>query len=270
MRVRTNTLLLTAEQEYTLGLKIANGDQEAAEALFNSNIKLANSVAVSFIKKNTPNLADDIEQTSLIALFDAAKKFDVSKGVRFSTYATTYISGEINAFLRKERGFKDPNFYSNVFLKVRRFENEFLAANGSLPTKDIVIQELGITDKQYARVQNMPEEVPLSDFQDDHSQSDDKELGLLDKIADSADFTEEIALKDIITKSLSCLNERDQLAIKMRFGLDGYSVTKIKDIEEELGYAHNSAQKNISRSLEKIKNYLSERHNVHQFGDICV
>ena len=98
--VNTSKLpLLTNEEKEELFQKILKGDKEAREAYIKGNLRLVLSVLQRFAANNAENV-DDLFQIGCIGLMKAVDNFDITQGVRFSTYAVPMICGEIKRFLR--------------------------------------------------------------------------------------------------------------------------------------------------------------------------
>ena len=85
--------LLTAEEERSLARRCAGGDEEAIRLLVNSNLRLVVSVARKYAGRGVPLL--DLIQEGSIGLLAAARRFDYTQDVRFSTYATKGIHSGI-------------------------------------------------------------------------------------------------------------------------------------------------------------------------------
>lgn len=49
---------------------------------------------------------DDLYQVGMIGLINASKNFNKSEGVKFSTYAYTYVFGEVNKYIRENNNLK--------------------------------------------------------------------------------------------------------------------------------------------------------------------
>ena len=49
---------------------------------------------------------DDLYQVGMIGLIKASKNFNKSEGVKFSTYAYTYVFGEVNKYIRENNNIK--------------------------------------------------------------------------------------------------------------------------------------------------------------------
>jgi len=86
--------LLSAEQEYEYASRWAqNHDNEAAEKLLVSHLRLVVSVAYDFRNYGIP--VQELVASGNMGLMQALQKFDPEKGFRFSTYAMFWIRAEI-------------------------------------------------------------------------------------------------------------------------------------------------------------------------------
>ena len=98
------TPLLSREEEADLGVKIALGGPDAKAAvtkLAEHNTRLALTIAHKFTYSGKELM--DLFGMGSEGLMKAAWNFDVTKGCRFSTYATQKIAGEIRDLLNKEK-----------------------------------------------------------------------------------------------------------------------------------------------------------------------
>ena len=84
--INTSELKTLSKEEMTeLFIRLRNGDLEAKEKLINGNLKLVLSILKSFNNKNV-NL-DDLFQVGVIGLIKAIDNFDITYGLKLSTYA---------------------------------------------------------------------------------------------------------------------------------------------------------------------------------------
>ena len=81
--------LLTAEEEQVLAMRIADGDQQAKQRLAEANLRLVVSIAKRYVGRGMQFL--DLIQEGNLGLLKAVEKFDYTKGLMFSTYATWWI-----------------------------------------------------------------------------------------------------------------------------------------------------------------------------------
>jgi RNA polymerase sigma factor (sigma-70 family) len=71
--------------------------------LYQNNIKLTTYVAKKWLSGTPQILHDEILAEARTGLWKACKKFDPSRGCKFSTYATPTISNQIGMFMRKQK-----------------------------------------------------------------------------------------------------------------------------------------------------------------------
>ena len=79
-------------------LKIGNKD--AKNKLIEGNLKLVLSILRKY--QNKCDNLDDLFQIGVVGLIKAVDNFDLSFGVKFSTYAVLMIEGEIKRYLRDD------------------------------------------------------------------------------------------------------------------------------------------------------------------------
>ena len=94
--------LLKNKEKEELFEKILQGDKEARETYIKGNLRLVLSIIQRF-NNNNENV-DDLFQIGCIGLMKAVDNFDVTQGVKFSTYAVPMIIGEIRRYEGRGRG----------------------------------------------------------------------------------------------------------------------------------------------------------------------
>ena len=106
--------ILTKEQEKSLALRIRNGDEKAKELFIERNLRLVIKVARKYTGHGISFL--DLIQEGNLGLIKAVDKFDVTKGYKFSTYATCWIRQSIQRSLgNKSRNIRLPvHLYEKV------------------------------------------------------------------------------------------------------------------------------------------------------------
>lgn len=87
--VNTSKLpLLTQKEKEELFIKIKQGDEEARQKFINGNLRLILSVIKRF--RGRGENVDDLFQVGCVGLIKAIDNFDITQGVQFSTYRSTY------------------------------------------------------------------------------------------------------------------------------------------------------------------------------------
>jgi RNA polymerase sigma factor (sigma-70 family) len=199
--------------------------KRAEETFLGFNYRLVYAVANRKYKLSgrKGDLMDLIQQGNL-GMVDAFKKFDPTRGFKFSTFATWHIQEKISAYLYEQTGsLRVPSHRWRDARKINKFREQFVLANGRQPTLEEIGEELGKTGKkiseilaaeQLTRVGSL--DKPVTDEQDSAS------LG--DLIADQAALSPEQeairgALKVLFKGAFAeLLDARERRVLQLRFG----------------------------------------------------
>ena len=100
---------------------------------------------------------DDIYQVACIGLLNAIQRFDISKSIKFTTFATPTIIGEIKRFFRDKGYFiKVPRKIYETFNKANKIRNAFLGnGNMQLSTKELA-DSVGVTENELKHALSCP------------------------------------------------------------------------------------------------------------------
>ena len=107
------------------------GDKAAREELIKENMGLIRHVVKRFLGRGVE--AEDLFQIGAIGLVKAVDRFDLSFGVRFSTYAVPMIAGEIKRFLRDDSMLKVSRSLKELAGKAARLREQILMERGEEP-----------------------------------------------------------------------------------------------------------------------------------------
>lgn len=154
------------------------GEKDAREVLIEGNLGLVHHIVKRFTGRGYE--AEDLFQVGTIGLIKAIDKFDLSQGVRFSTYAVPMISGEIKRFMRDDGPVKISRSIKENGLKVRNAGQLLRAKNNREPTLRELAEAAGIsTDEVVVAIEagSTVESIYSAVYQDDGSQ-----VYLVDKI----------------------------------------------------------------------------------------
>lgn len=238
--------LTSAEIDELLG-KLKSGDELAREMFIVANMRLVLSVVQRFAGKS--DKADDMFQVGCVGLMKAIDNFDVSVGVRFSTYAVPMIIGEIRRYLRDNSSMRVSRSLRDIAYKTLQAKETLAKGRFSEPSIDEIAEYLNISPKTINfALDAISETISLSDPV--YTDSDGVEVE--DQLADFKDgdetLYEKIALKDAIKKLAP--KEREILMLR-------YYVGKTQvEVSEEVGISQAQVSRLEKNAIEQIKNKI--------------
>ena len=134
---------LTFADEQSLSALALNGDKNAINKLVECNLLLVVSIAKKYIGCGMP-FADLIQEGNL-GLMKAARKYDGTKGFRFSTYATFWIKQSISRSLEENsRAIRLPGNTIELLRKIRKASNELSQELGRDPSTREIAERIDV------------------------------------------------------------------------------------------------------------------------------
>lgn len=154
------------------------GDKHAREVLIESNLGLVHHIVRRFVGRG--HELEDLFQIGTIGLMKAIDKFDLSLGVKFSTYAVPMITGEIKRFLRDDGPVKVSRTIKENGLKVRMARQRLQSRLKREPTLQELVKEAALTEEDI--VLAMEAAVEVESLYSAVCQEDGSEMYLVDKV----------------------------------------------------------------------------------------
>lgn len=212
--VNTSKLpVLSNKEKEEMLIKIKSGDENAREEFINGNLRLVLSVIQKFY--NRGEIADDLFQVGCIGLIKAIDNFDLSVGVKFSTYAVPMIIGEVRRYLRDYNAIRVSRSVKDIAYKALTIKETLIRKNGIEPSLEQIAKELDLPVKEISNALDAIQE-PVSLYEPIFHDGTDT-LFVMDQVSDKKNtdesWTEEIALKEAISK----LNDREKNIVMLRF-----------------------------------------------------
>ena len=151
--------VLTAQEERENAMLCAAGDADAIRRMVSSNLRLVVSVAREYAGRGVPLL--DLIQEGSIGLIAAARKFDYTRELRFSTYATKWIRQRMGLCLHEHGGvIRVPAYTAERLRKLAAETAAFRAEEGREPTPAELAERTGwTTEKVQELLMLAPEEA---------------------------------------------------------------------------------------------------------------
>jgi len=235
---------LTNERMMELIALSQKGDDAARDELVLGNLKLILSVIKKFAHRGE-NL-DDLFQVGCLGLLKAIDNFDMSHGVRFSTYAVPMIIGEIRRYLRDNSSIRVSRSLKDIAYKALHFKEQFLKENHREPTAEEIAKELGVeTIDVIVSLEAIQD--PISIYTPIYNNGSD-EIYLIDQIKDDENSEERKILELTIKDGLKKLSKRERNIINERYYLGKTQM----EIAKEIGISQaqvSRLEKNALRTI---------------------
>ena len=246
--INTSTLpKLTEEQSLEYLKAIAKGNQTAREQFIVANFRLVLSIIKRFRLKNAN--ADDVFQAGTIGLIKAIDNFDLSVGVKFSTYAVPMIIGEIKRFLRDGNSLKIARSIRDTAYLVLKTRAE-LEKDGkeATPAQIAEVMQVAVSEVNYA-LDAISDTISI--YQPVYNKSGDTLL-LLDQLGDDKNNDEKWTENVALDTALKNLCEREKRIIYLRY-FEGKTQTEISD---EIGISQAQVSRLSKTAIGRIKESL--------------
>ena len=249
---------LTAEEEKTLALRCAAGDEDAIRTMVNSNLALVVSMAREYTGRGVSLL--DLIQEGSIGLLIAARKFDPTLNYRFSTYATKWIRRGISRCILNHAGLiRVPVHTAEKIRKLLSARTVLQQQTGEAPTEESLAAYCDMPVKKVKEYLRLLPEVCSLDAP--VGSEEDAALQLLLEDVQAPQPQEELIrreLKQLLDGMLGKLTERQQQVLRLRFGMDDGCLRSLEQTGQTLGISKERARQLEQAAMEKLRKMGAE------------
>lgn len=256
--------ILTAEEEKALAYRVLKQDQEAIQIMINRNLKLVVSIAKNYLNKGMELL--DLIQEGNLGLMKAISRYDVTKGFRFSTYATWWIKQAIMRAIPTAG--RNISISNHLYEDVKKYQKAYATLseqNNCNPTILEVANYLGISFDKACKINS----IQFDTISTNLNVNEDDDVELEDLLPSNEEPPDEIIAKQHLSQYIkeliifANLSEREMLVLMLRYGL----IDDQPKTLEEIGKIFDLSRERIRQIEIKALNKIRQSDLTKQFVD---
>ncbi|MDP4092994.1 MAG: SigB/SigF/SigG family RNA polymerase sigma factor [Bacillota bacterium] len=196
---------------------------------------------------------EDIYQIACIALIKAVERFDPDKGVKFVSFATPTIIGEIKRFFRdKASVIRIPRRIYEVYQKVNYARDYLTQELSRIPRADEIARHLNLSVETVLEIIESVNTYNIQSINQNVYENDDMELH--ETLGNEDASFEKIENRDFLEKSLDKFNDAEKEFIKLRY----FKNKTQKEIADKLGVSQMYISRLERKVLEKFRLILGK------------
>lgn len=244
---------LTPEQERELAKGCAEGDEDAIRAMVSANLRLVVSVAREYAGRGVPLL--DLIQEGSIGLLAAAKKFDYTRDLRFSTYATKWIRQGVSRCVLNHAGLiRVPLHTGERMRKLLTARAALQQETGREPGAAELAQRSGIPENKVRQLLQLLPEVCSLDAPMGGEDGGALQLLLEDiQTPQPQEMLVREELKSVLDRLLDMLTPRQKQVLRLHFGMEDGVCHSLEDIGSRLEISKERVRQIERQAIEKLQ-----------------
>jgi RNA polymerase sigma-B factor len=218
-------------------------------------LNLVRYLAVKFA--NRGEALEDLIQVGTLGLIKAIDRFDASRGVEFTTYATPTIVGEIKRHFRdKGWAVKVPRRLQELNLAVNRAIEKLAVDLGHSPTVAELAKRLGVSEEEILEAQELGQAYNLLSLDTEVGGEGEKSTQTLaDYIGEHDPQLLNLEDRANLERAFAVLTGRERIILFLRF----YESVSQTEIAKRLNVSQMHVSRLQQKALEKLRTALHER-----------
>ncbi|MEZ5125659.1 MAG: sigma-70 family RNA polymerase sigma factor [Thermoleophilia bacterium] len=225
------------------------------DELVRRNQKLLHHILKRFTYANEPY--EDLLQVANLGLIKAAQRYDTARGVRFSTYATAIIDGELRHHLRDSLLLRQPRWVKKIYAAIQAKSNELMHTLGRPPEVREIAAALNIDEEGILEVMNLYARIDL------HSQNEPYSGDDLDAMADrravrsqrAESFALPIEDRIVLYDAIDKLSSFQRHIVYLLF----FKQLTQSEVAEELGLTQKKVSRESIKALTRLRQVLGHK-----------
>ncbi len=228
-----------------------DGDLQAREQLIEQYMSLVRSLARRYSYRGEQ--LDDLVQIGAIGLIKAIDRFDLSRGVELTTYATPNIIGEIKRHFR-DRGWavRVPRGLQELNVQLSKLVEQLSVELGRSPTIAELAESAGVEEEHVLEALESGRAYSSLSLSSGGSTEDGEELDLLESLGDIEPEYELSEDRAVLAPGFKALDSRERMILHLRF-YEGLTQSQIAD---QIGISQMHVSRLIRRAVEKMRDEI--------------
>jgi RNA polymerase sigma-B factor len=226
--------------------------QELRDQLVALHLPLVEHLARRFRNRGEP--FDDLLQVGTIGLIKAVDRFDRTRGVEFSTYATPTIIGEIKRHFRdKGWAIRVPRRLQELRLSISSASAELLQELGRSPTMSELAARMEVSEEEL--IEGLESANAYSTLSlDAPDSSEDSAVRMIDTLGEDDAALEHVENRETIKPLLAQLDPREKHILTLRF----FRGMTQSQIAQEIGVSQMHVSRLLARTLARLRESLED------------
>ena len=219
-----------------------------------AHLNLVRFLALKFANRGEP--LDDLVQVGTVGLLKAIDRFELDRGVEFTTYATPTIVGEIKRYFRdKGWAVKVPRRLQELNLAVNRANEKMAVELGRSPTVAELAERLNATEEDILEAQELGQAYNLLSLDSEvMGEGDKRSQKLADTVGVKDSGLELLEDRANLERAFHVLTGRERVIIYLRF----YESVSQTEIARRLNVSQMHVSRLQAKALEKLRSALGE------------
>ncbi|MEN9206289.1 MAG: RNA polymerase sigma factor SigF [Thermostichales cyanobacterium DRC_bins_46] len=200
---------------------------------------------------------EDLVQIGCLGLIQAIERFDLSRGLAFSSFAVPYIRGEIQHYLRdKSPAMRIPRRWMGMERQIKRAIQELRETLGRTPTEAELMAKLGLTPQEWQEMRLAQQNTSLLSLDAPIQSGDQESQALGDVVPDQRYRSFQLAQEDQVRlrEALDKLEQRTRTILEFVFF---YDLTQ-KETAERLGISAVTVSRQVKKGLLRLAQLLQK------------
>jgi RNA polymerase sigma-B factor len=228
-----------------------DGDRDARERALVELMPLVRALASRYAGRGEP--LEDLVQVGALGLVKAVDRFDVDRGVEFSSYAVPTIVGEIRRHFRdKAWAMHVPRRIKELSVRLSRVLDELTTELGRSPTVAELAEAAGAEEEEVIDALDSAHAYSTRSLHAPFEEGGDDSL--TEKLGEEELGYRDVEDGSIIATGLDALDDRERRIVELRF----FDEMTQSQIAAEVGISQMHVSRLLRRALVKMRGRIEE------------